>query len=184
MNRVFAPLLLSAAFVAGCAALETSPTAGALSVQPRVSEGGYRSQTAAVVAPYLSGDINHLVIALFKLDNGAETPVVGPGLVPVRKDIEQASLSVPVTFYNLHPNTTYRIRAFAYKATGEATDDLISTTDSASYKDVRVETSLTPSIEQVPVKLINKLFKAEATSSIVVTDGTLTNENEAIVAPD
>ncbi|MBO9541295.1 hypothetical protein J7643_11960 [bacterium] len=184
MKKTYALTALGAILLAGCAGPLVGTTGAgdaSLSVVTAVQDGQFRTQ-APGLSPYTKSNINHLVLKLYTLDGSNESPVMRGG-VELKAEVGAEVLDEPVTFKNLHPDTTYRIRAFAYKATGEATDDLISTTDTGSYRDVSVGRSLAPSIVSLPVKLINRLFKAEATSSIVVTDGDLVNEDEAITVP-
>ncbi|MBO9541294.1 hypothetical protein J7643_11955 [bacterium] len=181
MKKNVALMALGATLLSGCAGPLVGTTGAgdaSLSVLAAVQDGQFRTQ-APGLTPYTKSSINHLVLKLYTWDGATETAVVR-GAGEVKVDVGAASLNEPVTFKNLHHDTTYRIRAFAYKATGEATDDLISTTDTGSYRDVSVGRSLAPSIVSLPVKLINRLFKAEATSSIVVTDGDLIHEDETI----
>ncbi len=161
-------LLTGCALVAG----PTTPGGNAtLSLLPTVQDGGYRAQT--VVNAYTQADINHLQVKLFKVVSGSEQEILGTGGTPLMLDLPQASLSAPVTFSNLNYDTTYRVRSYAYSDAG--TSSLISATDVGSYVDVTVTRDDRPTLANLPVKLIDRLFYGQATAStIAVTPGGLT----------
>lgn len=142
-----------------------------LQIKPQIVAGGLMTQT--VVDNYTSTSVNHLVVKLFKI-NGSESPVLDGSGNQLAKDIANAQLSGSVSFSNLNANTTYRIRAYAYKAAGTAEADLISTSDVSSYTDVTVGNDDRPTLTTLRVKLIDKVFNGQATASgVVVTNGGL-----------
>lgn len=149
-----------------------------------IVQGGaaaYRTQIASFA--YTSSSIHHVVLKLYTVSSASVEAPVMVGGSQLQADVTQAVLSQAITFKNLHHDTTYRIKATAYKDSSTATDSIISSEDSNSYRDVVIAYSLTPTIASVPVKLIDRLFAAEATAGIVVTDGTTTNVDEVITAP-
>lgn len=169
--------------VAGCVYLplgKVSPINGmaaSIRVKTEFGTGNYRTQTSGDLLPYAQSDVQHIVLKLYaSLGVGNESASLA------EKDIPAASLSEQVSFFNLHPNTTYRIKAFAYKASGVATDDLISVQASATV-DVPVLTDERPTAANLKVQLKDRPFQAQGTSSIVVTNGSLTNIDEVIETP-
>jgi len=139
-----------------------TPGEGSLLLTPAVGSGGY--QTQAAVSTYTKSSVNHLNLQLFTVSGLTETPVVISGST-VSLDIPASSLNVPVLFSNLHTATNYRVRAYAYKASGTATSDLISL-DASSSLDILVADSDRPTAGKVPVQLIEKTFNA--TSSVTI----------------
>lgn len=174
--------LVAVAALAGCAnlTLAQAPQLGAASLQlrPQVSPGGYRTQAQGLL-PYGQVDVAHLVLKLYTVQGGSESAVLNAGGDQVSKDIAKASLGDPVGFYNLHPNTTYRVKAYAYKADTLLASDLISHEASSSL-DVVVGTSEHPVVSDLRVQLVDRPFGAEATSSIVFTEGGYTDSTESI----
>lgn len=180
-------LTLSGAMVAGCIYVPLGKiphlTAGTLAaagkvtltVTPQVGVGSYSTQ--AVVNLYTQGDVNHLVLTLFKVDGASESEMVDPTGTPIFKDIPHGSMSAPVSFTNLHPNTTYRLRAFAYQATGTASADVISE-DASSSLVVKVLTDDKPTAADFPIKLKDRPFHGEATSSFQFIPGVYVTEPE------
>lgn len=167
--------ILGAALLAGCALAPQPITRydqATVTLRPALQGEAFRTQT--VVTPYGQADINHLVVRAFKLVNSAEVAVTDTNGNPIQKDIPNADLGNPVAFGNLHHDTTYRFRAYAYA--DAATSSLISTADAGSYAEVAVARNDRPTLTTLPVKLIDKVFTGQATaSSIAVTPGDLTH---------
>lgn len=138
MKRLFLPAVLG---LAGCSTLsvllpETAPSdGGALEIRPAIRSGGFKTQ--ALVSPYTSSNIDHLVVSLHVVNGANETPVQKDGQ-PLKATVASGSFDTPVTFTNLKRNLTYRIKARAYKAPGSADADLISR-DASSSIDLKVE---------------------------------------------
>ncbi|HEY9899840.1 MAG TPA: hypothetical protein V6D00_11710 [Pantanalinema sp.] len=142
-----------------------------IQVTPRISTGGLSIQS--VVNPFGSSDVDHLVLKLFTVSGGTETPAKDGQGNPLQKDIGSASLADAVAFGGLRHDTTYRIRGYAYKAAGTAAGDLISK-DASSSIDVAVARDDRPVVTNIPIQLIDKTFDGQATASnIVVTGGDL-----------
>lgn len=143
---------------------------GALVLTPQIKAGGYQVQ--AQLENYTRASINHLVIGVFKLNGITEEAVLDGQGNPVKADIANDELDNAITISNLFVNTTYRIRCFAYKAPGEAAEDMISTLDADSYLDVTLTNDDRPTMENLRVKLIDVSVSGEANSSgITVVDG-------------
>lgn len=136
-----------------------------LCVLPQIHEG---LNTQAVVSVYSKTTINHLLLKLFTLSGQTETPVLDAG-GPVVRDLLNSDLDYRVTFSNLKTNTTYRVRAYAYKAAGTNGADLISST--ASYVDVTMGTDDRPTLGNIPVLLTNVDFNGQGSASLAVTPG-------------
>jgi sugar lactone lactonase YvrE len=170
MNPMRPAMILSGLLLAGCSLPFVSTGSRGdltLAIQPRVQDGSYRS-IASTVPVYTTSSIQHVVLKLYDVTAG-ETAVVRNGL-PVTADVLGGALGKPVTFSNLHQNTTYRIRAYAYKASGEDAGNKISL-DAGSYVDVVVGTDPHPAISSLPIQLTNSLFNGAGTSSIDVVAG-------------
>ncbi len=190
--RYFAVLAL---VLAGCAQGQPlpQPHAGgfALTVLPSFQAGGFRSQ--AVIPEIERDDVHHLVLKLHHLTGDVETPVLTTGGAAVMADLSRSELESPITFSQLAPNHSYRIRAYAYKAPGMAAEDLISVSDAASFTDITVENDDRPALTPLAVKLIATPFAA-TTSVALSTGGSvlfdsmeltlygLANETEVLVA--
>lgn len=156
-----AAISLPIIFCAGCLATHSLGHGQTLIVRPRIS-GGH--QTQATLNPYTAASIQHLLIKLYRYD-GIEHDL------GISQDLLNAQLTNPITFANLKANTTYRIKAHAYKATGTAPVDLISDESSASFVDVLVGSDDRPGITTLPVQLINIPFNGQATSSLSIIPG-------------
>ncbi|MNX73455.1 hypothetical protein D3C86_1048520 [compost metagenome] len=148
-----------------------------LSLVAAVQDGSFRTQ--AVLAPYTRSDIAHVTFKLYTASGSQETAVIRDGS-PVELDVASGSLDLPFTFENLRNDTTYRVKASAYKAAGTAIADLISTQDASSSLDIAIGKDVTPPLQPVPVKLIDRLFAATGTTNLAVTDGAYTFKNERI----
>lgn len=180
MKRPILSSLLAALLLAPTAGLAScsipAPTTALASGTGRISlqaEVGDRVRgTLNVISPYTQADIDHVVLKLFSVVSGVETPVLGPDSTQVTVDIPSTVLGRPVVFSSLANDTTYRVRAFAYQTAGESASDLISD-ESTSFVDVTVGSDSAPQMASVPVLLIDKAFEAEATSAMSVTTGGL-----------
>ncbi len=148
-----------------------------LSLVAAVQDGSFRTQ--AVLDPYTRSSIAHVTFKLYTVAGGQETAVIRDGS-PVEIDVASGSLDLPFIFENLHNDTTYRVKALAYKASGTASSDLISTQDASSSLDIAIGKDVTPTLQPVPVKLIDRLFAATGTTNVAVTDGSYTFQNERI----
>lgn len=181
--------------LAGCAQghsfPQPHPGSFALTVMPRFQAGGF--QTQAVVPEIERDDVHHLVLKLHHLTEEGETPVLTSGGAPVAADLSRSEFDSPITFSQLAPDHTYRVRAYAYKAPGTAAEDLISVSDAGSYTDITVLNDDRPPLTPLSVRLIATPFAA--TSSVALsTSGSvlfesvdltlygLANDTEVLVA--
>lgn len=177
MSRRHVFAALAAVVLGGCVALGTARTGagddtGSIQVVPSISGGGLRTQ--ALVTPYSSASVEHVVVKLLKLDGTTEVDLSGAS-----RDVAKADLAGEVKFSGLRKNTKYRIRGYAYKASGTAEADLISVSDK-SFVDVEVKTDDRPAIAKLNIGLMDTPFAAQGTSSIAFTDGGLTTKPEAM----
>lgn len=157
--------------LAGCAQppLPSGSVAGhgTLTLSPRFQTGGYGMQ--AVVTPYGKADIVHLLLKLFTLSGQTESPVTVSDGSPLALDLSASELSMPITIGALRANTTYRVRAYAYKAMGTAAADLISTSDSGSYTDVTLTNNDRPTVAPFVVQLVPTPFGASTRVTLSAT---------------
>ncbi len=150
-----------------------------LDVMPQFNGGNFQAQ--ALVTPYASSSVDHLVVSLHVLgDGGGESAVTSGGLL-VEKDVASSSFGVPVRFMDLHHDTTYRIRAKAYKAPGRDEIHAISVA-SASYTDHHVGSDDRPSLASLPVQLADRMFSGQASSSVDFSDGQLVHTGAETIA--
>ncbi|MNX81540.1 hypothetical protein D3C86_1132310 [compost metagenome] len=166
---------------------EALATAGnlAVTVKPQLAAGGYTVQAPnpSIVEPYKPTDVNHVVVQLYKVSNGTEVALVDAKGLPKLYDLSAASFSAPLTFSGLSPNTTYRFKAFAFKATGLAEADKISV-DASSSLEVALTNDETPGVRSVPVQLMDKPFDGRVSPGLDIASGSLTTEDEAILWED
>ncbi len=170
---VLTALLLSACQATPPAVTPAAPAARTASVRvtPTVQAGGVRELAAgrglfATKTAYTQASINHMVVELFSVAGAVETPII-------TTDLSAAQLGNTVTFGNLAHDTTYRIRAYAYKAAGLAAGDKISD-DASSDVDVVVTNDDAPALGNLVVSLIDQTFAGSATSDgLTVNAGTL-----------
>lgn len=167
------PILGLALFLVGCSG---SPLAGpetgysSLEVRPSIATGPVATQT--VVNAYTRSSIHHLVVRLSRLSGDSELPLVDANGQPVGRQVPAAELDRTLVFGRLRANTTYRLRAFAYKDADEGPDSLISTTDAGSYADVPVGHDDRAVPVTLKVTLIDVRFDGQASASgVVVQDG-------------
>jgi hypothetical protein len=178
MKNLIIPALAGTLFLGGCAELlrNTTPTVSVLEnkasivVRTQVVPGGVR--TAATIPNLTADSINHLVLQIFELDGNTETPILDANNQEIRQDLTRNQLGSLITFGDLKPQTTYRIRAYAYSAPGTDAQNLISTSDAGSYVDVEVQTDDRPTVTTLKVKLIDVDFSGQGTfQGVTVTPG-------------
>ncbi len=179
--------ILAAAFMAaGCASsLSTVPEGSAtLAVYTRFADhraagfqaqtpgfetqaAGFHAQTA--VTPYAEADVKHVVVKLFKLAGDAEE-AVNSGASPLLLDV--TDYSKPLKFANLKHQTTYRVRAYAYNATGSTDASALISTDTA-FVDVAFGTDQRVADATLSIQLIDQWFSGQASPSLAITAGGL-----------
>lgn len=167
MRRLLAlALIVSAAgapLLAGCsppvppAAPEVRRT---LIVTPRVVDAERRVQ--ATVAPYTRSDVARVEIKLYRRVDATETELAARTLLA-------SELDRGVTFENLRPFTSYRVRAFAFQADGTFISE-----DDASFVDLTLGDDDAPALATLRVQLLDKPFNGQASSApVAVSDGGL-----------
>lgn len=180
LRRNFAGALLAVA-CAGCAlvpfaefpklgtsAATTNAADNArIQVTPQFSTTAQRGIQAAV-SVYSVADVNHLLLKLFTVAADVETPALNGQGIQIQVDNGIGQLTKAVVFSNLKNETTYRVRAYAYKAGGTDSADLISSSDGTSAVDLVVVRDDRPAMANIPVQLIDKVFDGRATASTVV----------------
>jgi len=150
-----------------------------LSLVAQVEDSQLRTQ--AVVNPFTQASIAHLVIRLYRVAGGVETPVLDGTGAQLTRDLGSGQFGATVSFASLQPNTTYRARAYAYKAAGTSPSDLISTSDSNSYVDIPVTNDDRPGPVILRVRLLDVPFSGQASASgVVITNGGYATGTETI----
>ncbi|MBO9541292.1 hypothetical protein J7643_11945 [bacterium] len=187
--------LLGGALLAGCVYVPLGKvpqlTAGTLAaagkaslvLTPMIHEIGYVTRpegfsTQAVLTPYVRADVKHVLFALYKVEDGTESAIIDPKGNPVTLDVPTEALDQSITFANLHPSATYRVRAFAFTAAGTASIDLISE-EASSTLEIKVPDEEKPAAAEVPVTLKGKAFGAGGDASLSIIPGTYLTEIEA-----
>lgn len=176
MSRSF-HAFLAVALLGGCVALESTRGTGlagggtgAIDIVPRIKNGTYRTQT--LLAPYTKETVEHVVVSLHTVSGGAETEAKDTSGNLIAIDVGKADLDKPVRLKSLHLDTTYRVRARAYKAAGTETADQISV-DAGSFVDVAVEKDDRPAVATLEIQLADVFFSGAGTSSLTFKDGKL-----------
>lgn len=152
--------LAATTILVGCSAINPLSHPGSLILKPQITAGSFHSQS--IVDPYTQSSIHHLILKLYTYD-GAEH---NQG---IQKTLSNAQLDNPIAFSNLKNNTTYRIKAFAYATNDESV--LISTTDGSSDVDIPLSNEDRPTIATLRVKLIDRVFNGQASSSSTIFNG-------------
>lgn len=151
-----------------------------LLLRPHIVSGKFK--TLAIVENYTKESVDHLVIKVFRLEGSREVPVVDGSDNQLMADLANSQLDAPITFSHLTQNTTYRVRAFAYKAPGTAASDLISTLDAESYTDIPIGTDDRPTAANLRVKLIDVLFNGQGSApGTLIEDGGFSSKGPMIV---
>lgn len=176
-QRLFA-LASGLLLLAGCAmGPQNAPLnkGATLVLNPELVSGAYRTQ-ASESAYYAKSDIDYVIVTLFTVKDGVESPVTVND-APVNRTVLGAGLDAPVTFKNLHAQTTYRVKAEAYKVE-PALIRLISTKDADSTTDIVVTNEDRPTVGTLKVRLAPKLFNGERNIHVDITPGGLKSEGE------
>lgn len=149
-------LFASTLLLSSCAMSQVATTNTSLILKPQITKG---SVTQAINNPYDQTSIQHLTLKIFTggLDTG------------INKTLLNAQLDNPVVFSNLKANTSYRIKAFAYASADDSL--LISTDDTNSWTDVTLTNDDRPTVDTLKVKLIDKAFNGQASSTINLVNG-------------
>lgn len=164
-------IVVATVLVAGCTGVATSSLSGnkSLVLTPKVIDSVYQTQTAQSL--YTSANINHLWVEL------------KDGTVVASKDIPNANLNQAVVFNNLKNGKTYTVQAKAYLSAGTGTKISV---DGSSVMTITVGTDDRPTVNPIPVKLMDTPFNGYGTNSIAVTPGSYTyaaSESIATASP-
>lgn len=155
--------------LAGCALAQPVSFPCTLIIKPQIVSG---QLTQATVAPYDKNAIHHLSLKLY----------IGAQDTGFSKTLLNAQLDNPVVFSNLKAHTTYTVKAFAYASTDDTL--LISTTDANSWTDITLTDDDRPTLDTLKVKLIDRSFDGQATSSIgIIPGGYSPIGTESLVVP-
>jgi hypothetical protein len=156
--------------------------AASIKILPRVQAAelatdDVKFETQAVMNPWKPADVQKLVLRLYRVGAKELIPIISVangngGGEQIRKEIRQADLEKVVTFEGLAPNTTYRVRGWAYSQPVED-PTLVINALSTTFVDIKVADAATPGSGELPVKLIDKFFGGEASTSIDFVNGTL-----------
>lgn len=115
--------------------------------------------TQAVVPRLTLESVHHVRVQLTRLVPGGEEAVRDAD-GPLALRIERSQLDRPVVLSRLHPDTHYRVRAWAYRALDEVDSNLISL---ASLIDVVVGSDDRPTVAPLRIQLQDVPFNGRAT---------------------
>lgn len=162
-------ILASTLLISSCAVAQVASTSATLILKPQITKG---SLTQVINNPYDQTAIQHLTLKLFA--GGQDTGI--------SKTLLNAQLDNPVVFSNLKDHSSYRVKAYAYASTDDTV--LISTDDANSWTDVTLTDDDRPTMGTLKVKLIDKLFNGQASSSInLIIGGYTPVASESLVIP-
>ena len=146
-----------------------------LIVTPAIQAGLAARVVQAVVNPYTVSSINHLTLKLFTVAGGVETEVA------LNDITDPLKFTATVKFGNLSHQTTYRVRAYAYKSAG-MTEQISD--DANSAVDVVVSNDTAPTLASLQVKLSDIPFSAETTSTgTTIVDGGYSYSGPEAITP-
>lgn len=166
-------MLASTLLLASCSMIHPALNRGTIVLKPQVTAGSYGTHTD--LPNYTQASIHHLSLKLYTFDDSEHEQ-------GIQKSIPNADLNKVVTFSNLKANTTYRIKAYAYASADDS--NLISTEDANSYTDIVLLTDTQPYVGNLKVKLIDRNFNGQGTSSLAVTPGGYSyGATESFIAP-
>lgn len=148
--------ILTSLALMGCTLASPISHSCSLILKPQITAG---TVTKTTVAPYDKAAIQHLTLKLF----------IGAQDTGISKTIPNAQLNNPVVFSNLKDHTTYRVKAYAYASTDAST--LISFDDANSWTDITLTDDDRPAIADLKVKLIDRAFNGQASSSLTINPG-------------
>lgn len=152
-------MILMTLLVGGCATVQSVSRGATLILKPQVMAG---SHTQTVLNPYDQSAINHLTLEVFPVVAGVpQAKVAGQTLL-------NAQLDNPVVFFNLKANTQYRIQASAYYS---ADDTQLISIPASSSVDISVLSDDRPTLGNLKVQLMDRLFSGQATSSLNIISG-------------
>lgn len=165
MQRVVMLILgLFSLILAGCMSpAAPAPPAPTAPVTLHLTTG---LRVQALVNAWTSADINHVRLTVYR----GGTLVAGAG-----RTVTQAQLASPLTLRNLRINTSYEVRAEAYRDAGATQLISDSTTSRATFTTPALATSggvatisTAPLAVSLPVRLVNKTYVGKGTYTISV----------------
>lgn len=157
MRRLIYPMMIA---LTSCALIKPITDKHTLVLRPEIQKGHI---TQGAVTVYDQNSIAHLKLELWTLNGSVESALV------TQRTLLQSQLGNPIVFTNLKANTSYRVKAIAYADLADT--QVISSNDSDSYTDIPLLTDDAPSIATLKVKLIDRSFNGQASSSIDIISG-------------
>ncbi len=177
-SRSFKPshLLLALTLLAGCTPFGVvSQEKASLQVSAVVKDGSYVTQ--AVVPAYTASSIHHVIVKVFEVDAGVETPALDAEGKPLVRDIPRSQLDKVLTLDGLKPGATYRLKAQAYA--DAATASLISVS-AASMQGVTLSKADLVNKITLPIRLADVPFDGKTSGSFEVLPGSLASATPSV----
>lgn len=144
-----------------------------LEIVPEFRNGNYLSQ--AEIKPYTRTDIQQLDLELIRLEQDGEAWKLPATLNDSNRKlnrIESSQLNQTIRFGSLRPNTGYRIRWYAFNATGDLTPDSASRISVDGSRDLVIGIDDSVTVETLTIQLKDRPFNATATlEGMDVIDG-------------
>lgn len=144
-----------------------------LEIVPEFRDGGYKTQ--AEIKNYTQSDIKRLDIELIRLEKDGETWTLPASLSDANRkisSIEPTFGGKSIRFAGLRPNTSYRVRWFAYNATESVLPDGVNHISEPGQVDVAIAMDDAVKVATMSIKLKDRLFSSTATlDGIEVIDG-------------
>lgn len=135
-------------------------------------------QVQAVAAPVYEGkDVDHIAIALYRCEMvedevATEVEVASREVSNVAEGWDFVAGEQDFTFKNLHADTHYRIRGFAYSDTASTPANLISKTDLSSAVDFETTNDERPAPVGLRIRLADRAFDGKGVvQGVQVQDG-------------
>ncbi len=161
VSKAFATLfLMGSLLLGGCAPpWEVRPPATAVAgkatlvLHPDVRAGASR-RTQTVVSAHTADAVDHVRVQIFYVSPGREDAVLGPD-GPLMLEIQRSQLDRPIVLSQLHPQTHYRVYAWAYDDPDESPQHLISQEASV---DVVVGDDDRPTVAPLSIRLLDVPF--------------------------
>ncbi|MBO9540458.1 hypothetical protein J7643_07700 [bacterium] len=181
MKKHLSLLTSSLLLLAGCAAgpqVARTGSGAMLVLTPEVVSGGYQTQDVPSIEPFTAADVKSLVVKLYTVTDGVETPVTENGQ-QVSRGLTSERLGDPVVFSKLKPHTTYRAKCEAYgfdiryPEPEVITMTLLSTNDANSYTDIVVTDDDRPTVGKLKVRLKARLFSGQTDFDVTIGAGGL-----------
>lgn len=147
-----------------------------LEIVPEFRDGGYK--TLAEIKNYTRSDIKQVDFELIRLEKVGEAWQMPATLTPDNRKVSSVETSLDnatIRFASLRPNTSYKIRWYAYNATGSLTPASPSRISVDGQRDVPVGTEDTVTVETLTIQLKDREFSSTATvDGVEVIEGGFT----------